>query len=98
MFAPPIAKPKAKTAVPSKDTSAFQRATPFGQRHGDVEQAQMFQPLLQGGASLNAHGNLGQDGPASMSAQGGPRARIDAALLLRRVRLVSWHGKTSSDD
>ena len=69
MFAPPVAKPKAKTA--SNDISPFHRATPFGQRHGDVEQAPMFGPLPWGGAS--AHGTSEQDArPASMSAKGGP--------------------------
>jgi hypothetical protein len=74
MFAPPVAKPKAKTA--SNDISPLHRATSFGQRHGDAEQAPMFRPLPQGGASLNAHGTTGQDaGPASMSAKGGPPPR-----------------------
>jgi hypothetical protein len=85
MFAAPVAKPKAKTAAPSKNTSLLQRATPFGHRHNDSgEYLRMLQQSIGNQAVLrllrrqglleNKHGDPGQHiSPESVSAEGGPR-------------------------
>ncbi len=70
MFAPPVAKPKAKTA--SNDKSVLHRAAPLGQRHADAEPEQMLRRLPQGGVS-HAYGATGEDsGPARASANARP--------------------------
>jgi hypothetical protein len=75
MFAPLVAKPKAKAAASSSNVSALHRARPVGQRHGDVGQAHMSRPLPQSGPGLfmtaDSNPEQGAD-PASMSARGGP--------------------------
>ena len=86
MFAPPVAKPKAKAAAPSRDTSTLHRAAPFGHRldDGGVEYLRMRQRSIGNQAMLrlfrrqglieNKHGDPGQDiGPESVSAEGGSR-------------------------
>ena len=85
MFAPPVAKLKAKTATSSNDKSALQRTTPVGRRQGGVERANMLRPLPQGGRSLlkNEHGDPKQDvGPPSMSVRGG---RFDGAWDFSKI-------------
>jgi hypothetical protein len=52
MFAPPVSKPKAKTA--SNDLTAFRSARPFGQRNGDAEHSTVFWHLPRGAADVNA--------------------------------------------
>ncbi len=86
MFAPPVAKPKAKAAAPSKNTSPLHRAAPFGHRldDGGAEYLRMLQRWIGNQAVLrllrrqglieNKHGDPGQDvGPESVSAEGGSR-------------------------
>ena len=85
MFAPRVAKPNAKTAAPSKNTSPLHPATPFGHRHNDGgEYLHMLQQSIGNQAVLrllrrqglleNKHGTPGQDiSPESLSAEGGSR-------------------------
>jgi hypothetical protein len=85
MFAPRVAKPNAKTAAPSKNTSPPHRAQPFGHRHNDGgEYLHMLRRSIGNQAALrlfgrqglleNKHGTPGQDiGPESLNAEGGAR-------------------------
>jgi hypothetical protein len=86
MFAPPVAKPKAKAAAPSTNTSPLHRAAPFGHRldDGGAPYLRMLQRSIGNQAVLrllrrqglieNKHGDPGQDiGQESVSAEGGSR-------------------------
>src|SRR5262245_2370505 len=86
MFAPPVAKPKAKAAAPSKNTSPLHRAAPFGHRldDGGAEYLHILQRSIGNQAVLrllrrqglieNKHGDPGQDiGPESVRGEGGSR-------------------------
>jgi hypothetical protein len=85
MFARPVAKPKAKTVAPSKNTSPLHRATPFGHRHNDggeylhmlqqsIGNQAMLRLLRRQGLLENKHGDPGQDiSPESVNAEGGSR-------------------------
>lgn len=85
MFAPPVAKPKAKTTASSNNESALRRATPLGHRYGTggVEHLLMLQRsignqavlqlLRQRGLLKDEHDNPEQDaGSESISARGEP--------------------------
>jgi hypothetical protein len=75
MFAPPLAKPKAKT-VPSGSAKLAANETPLSRSYGDVEPAQEFYVSPKREASADAPGPPGEDaGPASVSANGGPCSR-----------------------
>jgi hypothetical protein len=109
MFAPPVAKPKAKTAAPLKDTSPLNRAAPFGHRQidGGAEYLRMLQQSIGNQAVLrllrrqglieNKHGDPGQDiGPESVSAEGGSRGLAWDFSKIRRFPPERMSGEFQS--
>src|SRR5262245_60918366 len=70
MFAPPVAKPNAKAAAPSKNTSPLHRAAPFGHRldDGGAEYLHMLQRSIGNQAVLRLLRRQG-----SVRAEGGSR-------------------------
>jgi hypothetical protein len=69
VFAPPVAKPKAKTAAVSKNTSPRQSATPVGHSHndGDAGYVRMLPHTIGNQAASGFCGRAGRASPVPFS-------------------------------